>query len=428
MKQILTDPRTQIVFDVFSADKDKFRVVGGAIRNHLMNMPIKDVDFATTLIPSEVIDAANRAGFRVLDVGIEHGTVHLVTKVGTIEITTTRKDIETFGRRARVEFGASWEEDANRRDFTVNAIFMDHEGRLFDFYGGLKDISDKKIRFIGNAEERIEEDFLRILRFFRFVQRFSPLNEWDSLELDDDAMNAIEKHSSKLNVISKERIFMEMKQIFSNPNNLPQVLEAMSEVGIFDVILPGDEASLDPFDRDDTRSSEFFGRDFIREANRTNSLRTDDWRFNLALFLRAWESNEAIQIAIDSFKMSNEDSEFLRKMATIGSRHSKMNINEDNFKKFVFEFGHNHVLDIIDYIVIKGNVEHIEHDLWETDVENLIEKIRLFDTPDFPVKGRDLLEKGMKPGIKLGQNLSRLKKEWIDSDFTKTKQDLLAVL
>ncbi len=144
------------------------RIIGGAVRNLLLDEPVGDVDLATTALPAQTIRLGQEAGYKPVETGIAHGTVTLVREGIGFEVTTLRQDVETFGRHAKVAFGADFEADARRRDFTINALALSHEGEVIDYCGGLADLAARRLRFIGDAEARIREDYLRILRFFRF--------------------------------------------------------------------------------------------------------------------------------------------------------------------------------------------------------------------------------------------------------------------
>ncbi len=162
------DFRLQRVFALLNADGGEGRVVGGAVRNSLMGLPVSDIDIATTLTPDAVTERAKASGSKAIPTGIEHGTVTLVIEGKPFEVTTLRTDVETDGRRAKVAFSTDWQADAERRDLTINALYMNSKGEVVDLVGGLGDIEKRNIRFIGDAATRIAEDYLRILRFFRF--------------------------------------------------------------------------------------------------------------------------------------------------------------------------------------------------------------------------------------------------------------------
>src|SRR6186713_1043656 len=163
---------TARVLELLNGNGEEARVVGGAVRNALLKRPVADIDIATTALPAEVIRRARAAGIKCVPTGIDHGTVTLVVDAHPFEVTTLREDTETFGRKARVVFGRDWVRDAERRDFTINGLSVDAAGVVHDHVGGLTDIAARRVRFIGDADQRIAEDYLRILRFFRFHAAF----------------------------------------------------------------------------------------------------------------------------------------------------------------------------------------------------------------------------------------------------------------
>ena len=164
----LRDARLQSLLAVLNADGEEARVAGGAVRNALLGQPVADVDIATTCLPQETVRRVEAAGFKAVPTGIDHGTVTVVVKGEPFEVTTLRADVDTDGRHAKVAFGRDWKVDAERRDFTINALYATADGAIVDLVGGLADIESRTLRFIGDAEARIREDYLRILRFYRF--------------------------------------------------------------------------------------------------------------------------------------------------------------------------------------------------------------------------------------------------------------------
>ena len=164
----LKRPQVARVFSALSKDGVTTRAVGGAVRNTLLGIPVTEIDLATTALPDRVMALARAAGLKAVPTGIEHGTVTVIVDGMPFEVTTLRRDVETYGRHATVAFTENWEEDARRRDFTLNALYADRDGTVFDPLGGYGDLVEGRVRFIGEAEERIKEDYLRILRFFRF--------------------------------------------------------------------------------------------------------------------------------------------------------------------------------------------------------------------------------------------------------------------
>ena len=163
-------------------DGEEARAVGGAVRNALIGLPVEEIDVATTAVPEEVVRRVSAAGFKPVATGIEHGTVTVVIDKHPFEVTSLRQDVETYGRHAKVAFGRDWRTDAERRDFTINALSAARDGTVYDYVGGLDDLSRRRVRFIGNPQKRIEEDYLRILRFFRFHAAYSDGGHPDAAE------------------------------------------------------------------------------------------------------------------------------------------------------------------------------------------------------------------------------------------------------
>ncbi len=208
------------------------RFVGGAVRDTLLGLPVKDIDLATPLEPHEVMRRLNAHAIQVIPTGIDHGTVTALLKGGPVEITTLRHDVSTDGRRAIVAFAQDWQEDAARRDFTINALYTDPAtGEIFDYFGGLDDLKTRQVRFIGDAWQRIREDHLRILRYFRFQARFG------SHPADPTSENACAELAATLKGLSRERVGMEMINLLGLRDPAPTVAR-MAELGVLGVILP----------------------------------------------------------------------------------------------------------------------------------------------------------------------------------------------
>jgi len=202
----------QSLLEVLNEGGEEARIAGGAVRNTLLGEAVTDVDIATTTVPEETIRRAKRAGFKVVPTGYEHGTVTVIANGKPYEVTTLRADVETFGRRARVVFGRDWKADAERRDFTINALYAEADGGVVDFVNGLADLETRRLRFIGEPEQRIREDYLRILRFFRFFAWYG------SGRPDAEGLKACARLKDQLSSLSAERIWMELKKLLSAPD------------------------------------------------------------------------------------------------------------------------------------------------------------------------------------------------------------------
>lgn len=208
----LVRPETRAVFDALARAGHEARAVGGSVRNALLGLPVNDVDIATPATPEAVTAAARAAGLAAHPTGIDHGTVTVVSGHIPHEVTTLRRDVETDGRRAVVAYSTDWAEDAARRDFTINALYADADGRVFDPRGtGLPDLDARAVRFIGDADARIREDYLRILRFFRFSACYS------AGRCDEEGLAACARNRAGLTRLSAERVHAESIKIFASP-------------------------------------------------------------------------------------------------------------------------------------------------------------------------------------------------------------------
>src|ERR1700687_5558010 len=228
----LTSGPTARVLELLNGDGEEARVVGGAVRNALLKIPTGDIDIATTALPTEVIRRAKAAGIKSVPTGIEHGTVTLVVDAQPFEVTTLREDTETFGRKAKVAFGRDWTRDAERRDFTINALSVDADGVVHDYVGGLDEIQAKRVRFIADPNQRIAEDYLRILRFFRIHAAFG------AGEPDRAGYLACVRARAGLATLSAERVRMEMMKLMV-AQGATGAIAAMAEGGLLLPIFGG---------------------------------------------------------------------------------------------------------------------------------------------------------------------------------------------
>ena len=222
-------PRLLAVLD---RDGEEARVVGGAVRNTLLGEPVHEYDVATTAVPEEVVRRVQSAGFKAVPTGIAHGTVTVVIDRHPFEVTTLRLDVETYGRHAKVEFGRDWAGDAHRRDFTINALSVAADGSIYDYTNGLADLAARRVRFIGEAKTRIAEDYLRILRFFRF---HAACGHGDP---DHEGLHACIEARDGLDQLSRERVRMETMKLLLAARATP-TLAVMSEVGLLLRVLGG---------------------------------------------------------------------------------------------------------------------------------------------------------------------------------------------
>ena len=218
---------------VLDGQGEEARVVGGAVRNALLGLPAQEVDVATTALPQEVVHRVQTAGFKPVPTGIEHGTITVVVDKTPFEVTTLRQDVETYGRHAKVAFGRDWRADAERRDFTINAFSATRDGTVYDYVGGLADLAARRVRFIGDPKQRIEEDYLRILRFFRFHAAYGT-----SDHPDREGLIACIAGRDGLDQLSRERVRMELMKLMVAPHAVPTLI-AMADAGLSLRVLGG---------------------------------------------------------------------------------------------------------------------------------------------------------------------------------------------
>src|SRR6478735_11006 len=229
----LTRPGTRAVFTALGPDGVETLAVGGAVRDTLLGLPVTQaVDLATTAEPEKVIALAERAGLKTVPTGIDHGTVTVIADGAPFEVTTLRRDVETYGRHAKIAFTTSWEEDAKRRDFTLNALYADRDGKVFDPLGGYGDLQAGRVRFIGDAEARIKEDYLRILRFFRFNAYYG------KGDMDEAGLKASVKLRGGLEQLSAERVAGEMRRILVAPQ-AARAVAALYDYGLLTGVIGG---------------------------------------------------------------------------------------------------------------------------------------------------------------------------------------------
>ncbi len=372
---------------VLAALDGEARFVGGCVRNALIGAPVADVDLATPLLPDEVIRRLEAAKIRAIGTGLEHGTVTAVANKRAYEITTLRRDVATDGRRATVAYTDNWAEDASRRDFTMNALYADASGTVFDPVNGVADLKAGRVRFIGDAATRIKEDYLRILRLFRF-------HAWYGKgEIDGEALKACTAAREHIKGLSGERIQKEMLRLLEAENPLP-VLRTMAAAGILVEVLPG-ELNFERLQRlTDVDASNFFDSDPLL---RLGALVTSD--------------AQALVIAT-RWRLSNEDRDRLRAMtATTPKIVSYMSVTE--LQRTLYRHG----------IALVRDLARLR---WAEDAKasNAVQWRALLAIGDswvrpvFPLTGRDIMNAGVPEGPLVGRVKDEVEDWWIDSNFT----------
>lgn len=372
---------TQRVFKLLDGKKGKTRAVGGIVRDTALGRlrDGADIDFATEFSPDAVIARANAADIAVFPIGIEHGTVSLRIDAQMFEVTTLRQDIETDGRHAKVAFGTDWVRDAERRDFTMNALYLGMDGALFDPLGGLGDCLAGKVRFIGDPDKRIAEDRLRVYRFFRFSASHGD-QSFDRLGLA-----ACKAAAGDLSNLSAERVGAEMMRVFEL-KHVAKTLRSMVRAGILSL----SRETLRELALYDTAS------DVPLAAGR------------LALIMGRFDGQE-IQ---DIWRLSNAEIK-----AAAAMRDAAILLGAGQINEVAYRFS-----DLSKTAVAVASALNDWSEEWRDEVGAILRATRV---PTFPIKGKDLVDAGLNPGPALGRKLHTLERDWIDSGFHLNRDELL---
>ena len=383
----LYDAKLSRIFDAIAAVGGEARVVGGAVRDALLNGTVGDIDLAVNLPPDPCNAALNLAGIKTVPTGIAHGTLTAVIDHQGFEITSLRRDIATDGRHATVEFGTDWQEDAGRRDFTFNALYADRNGQIYDYFDGRRDLAAGRVRFIGDAESRIREDVLRILRFFRFFAWYG------QLPADPDALAACQNLATLIPQLSVERIWRELGKLLSASNPVA-AWDLMQQSNIITHIIPT------PINQ--------HAIDKIIEVEKSHGLAPLALR-RLAALLPT-DANAALQVA-KHLKMSKREQELLQKLTAIAA---KLNVSFDaqTLPELIYR---NHPYLIENACTISAAFN-------KNVAQKLVDILRQcadWAHPVFPLNGQDVLAiPGIKPGLYVGELLHKTEDWWVQQNFT----------
>ena len=375
----LRNPSAQKLSKLYKNFGYQVLFVGGCVRNTILKMPVTDIDLATDAQPEEIIKIAKENNIRFVPTGLAHGTITLIIDNKNYQITTFRTDFDHDGRYAKVEFTESLLLDASRRDLTINALYCNHVGEVIDPLNGLDDIKKQKIKFIGNPNERIKEDNLRILRFFRFQAIYGNKN----LEIDSIALEACHNHKSKLAALSKERITSELRKILSAPNPL-EVIIKMNETGVLNELFQN--VSID--------SLEAYLK--TEEKFKINI----NWLGRL-LSLQVTQEEESLKLTRCEFKFLKQTKSAIENQIHVLEFSYYNGVENGKIYSILQNFRHNNILN-----------------------KNLLNQINSLATKKFPITAKDLMPEIR--GKKLGEALRSLEDRWIKSNFTLSKKDLLA--
>ncbi|MDD4616513.1 MAG: CCA tRNA nucleotidyltransferase [Alphaproteobacteria bacterium] len=382
-EKILT-PAVRRLLDVLDADA---RAVGGAVRDTFLRRAVFDIDIASPLPPERVMEVLAIAKIKTVPTGFAHGTVTAVLDGTGYEITTLRRDVETYGRHAKVQFTDDWQEDASRRDFTMNAMSVDAQGALYDYFGGEADAKAGRVRFIGDPRQRIREDVLRILRYFRFYAFFGRSNP------DADALGACRDLASLIPTLSAERISKEFLKLLSADTPVPS-LRLMMETGVLIAFMP-EITSLDRLEA-------------LLKTEKANAVALCAEREPVLRLASLLPPIEADARAVASkLKLSNRDTEALATLAKLPEFLEDTDVPQ-TLHRLLYAYGAGNCRAAT---LLKGG-----------NVAPALDEISRWKIPVFPAKGEDIVKLGVPAGPQVGQVLRALEKWWIDNDFQPNRQ------
>jgi poly(A) polymerase len=376
---------------------EEARIVGGAIRNTLIGDPPGDIDIATTARPPEVVKRVEAAGFKAVPTGIEHGTITVIAAGRPFEITTLREDVETFGRRAKVAFGRDWKRDAERRDFTMNALSASRNGTLYDYVGGLPDIAARRVRFIGNAASRIAEDYLRILRFFRFHAAYGEGAP------DPEGVAACIAGRAGLELLSRERVRMELFKLLAAKHAVG-ALAVMTESGLLDQVLGGVPLLASFANMIKLEVTLGFPPDPVRRLG--------------ALGVSVIEDADRLR---DRLRVSNVEYERLGSMAD-GWWHVSSARDEQRARVLLYRLGHERFTDRV-LLAWTRSPEGAADESWRA----LAMLPARWIVPAFPLRAADFIKRGLPKGPRLGAALAAAEEAWTAAGFPLDSAALAAI-
>ena len=378
-----------------SSSESEIRYVGGCIRKIINKEKVDDIDLATNLEPKKVCEVLKKNNINYYESGIEHGTVTAIVDDFKFEITTLRKDVFTDGRHAKVEFSKDWKEDASRRDFTINSIYSDKDGNLFDPYNGKKDLENGIINFIGNPDKRIEEDYLRILRYIRFFLNYS--KQPHKLEI----IRKLKINIGGISKLSKERLLDELKKI-SNVHTLKKLAKDQLSLDLILIIFP------------ELKNIKIFLK--LNSENK-NLLKEKDFIFFLSLMII--DNTDNTDYFLYKYNIPKKDQKRIRIIYDFyKEKINSKTFTENNMNKVFYYYGKEAVLDILNYKKIKS--QKSDHFLRE-----LSQHYANTEVPLMPVSADLLMKKYEIPeGKQLGEKLKIIEEEWVKNNFKISEQQV----
>ena len=396
----MTAPETAAVMAALAAAGGEARFVGGCVRDALLGRGVSDIDIATHEPPERVMNLLARAGIKAIPTGIKHGTVTAVVGAKHFEITTLRRDVETYGRHAKVEYTNDWQADAARRDFTMNALFCGADGTIYDPFGGLADLRARRVRFVGEAEARIREDVLRLLRFFRFQAHYGHPPP------DADALGACRRLAHLLPTLSGERVCGETLKLLRAPDPAA-IVELMREIGVLAHFLP--EA---------TRIDRLRRLVAIEGGAARGLVSPGDAVRRLAALL---DGSETSGLAVSTrLRFSNQERDRLLGLTDLPALSP--DLDEPARRRLLYRLGPPRYRDSV--LVVWADADGRDDAAWT----GLLRVAADWTPPRFPLKGRDAVRLGVPPGPSVGRLMATLEDWWIAGDFQADRTACLARL
>ena len=391
IKNLTNNTPVRKIFEAINeySEESEIRYVGGCVRKIINNEKVDDIDLATNLVPEQVCEVLKKKEINYYESGIDHGTITALIDNYKFEITTLRKDVFTDGRHAKVEFTNNWKDDASRRDFTINAIYSDAEGNLFDPYNGKKDLEEGCINFIGDVNKRIQEDYLRILRYIRFFLNYSKQPH------NSEILRKLKINIGGVSKLSKERLLDELKKIFKL-DTLEKLMNEKLSLELILIIFP------------ELKNYNLFNK---LNSEKKNVLREVDFIFLLSLMII--DNSDNVDYFLYKYNLSKKDQKRIKIIH--GFYKDKFNLKkftQYNFNEYFYYEGNQAVLDVLRFKLIKS--KKIDKSLIE-----LIEYYKNKPIPKMPIGAELLMQKYKIPeGKQLGVKLKKIEVEWVKNNFT----------
>ena len=401
IKDLTKNTTANKIFDAINlySSESEIRYVGGCIRKIINKEKVDDIDFATNLEPKQVCEALKKNDISYFESGIDHGTITAIDDEFKFEITSLRKDIFTDGRHAKVEFSKDWKEDASRRDFTINSIYSDKDGNLFDPHNGKKDLENGKVNFIGSTDKRIKEDFLRILRYVRFFLNYSKQPH------DPEVVKKLKMNIQGISKLSKERLLDELKKI-AKIETLQNLSKDKISLEIILLIFP------------ELKNIKIFSK--LNKSNK-NFLKRNDFIFLISLMIV--DETDNVDYFLFKFNISTKNKKRIKNIDNFyKEKISSKTFNQNNINKYFYYYGREATLDILNFKLIKLN---------KVD-KSLTELVKYYENKEaliMPVKAEFLMQKYEIPEGKLiGEKLKRIEEMWVKNDFKISDQEVDSIV